>query len=330
MTLLGDRICMGRRDEPAAARRLVTRRVARRPAAALRSPGLVTLDREPVRPPSRRTTIFSRIRKTRRRRCAYIGDSVGMAGFYGYTDTLGNITTTGVARLPIAVRMTNPPEREKLGCALNVPIYGFSGLTPNTVNAILPCILQVNFAGGVGANPNPILVTRGAGGYRIPDPDNGWRISPTAIAAQQGYATRITCSRVARAGCCSTAVITRTASAAGGAEVSPTANDMDVFEYQTHVYLHTCLQPGPRRGRIVLGPATTTASRSATLVRQELSGSAMVEVPLWKGRDDEHSNRHRPYAAGEPDPGCARRWGPRVLLLATLRPPTGTTSSPSR
>src|SRR5271154_6527227 len=111
---------------------------------------------------------FSRMQENATAALRYMGDSVRLAGFDGYTTdpTSVNTTANGVSTTGDCGSATNLPTTN-WALATGTPIYGFTGLTQLDVNGILPCIAASNFQSG-----SPILVTRGAGGYRMPDPDN--------------------------------------------------------------------------------------------------------------------------------------------------------------
>ena len=137
---------------------------------------------------------FARMQENGATALRYIGDSVRMAGFYGYTMDPANIDTTigGVAMSGGATddcgSATNPPTTN---WALNVavPISGFTGLTSATVNAQLPCILAANFL-DVLPGGQQVLITRSAGGYRIPDTAPLGDLTAD-LAAQPNYATTV-------------------------------------------------------------------------------------------------------------------------------------------
>ncbi len=229
---------------------------------------------------------FSAMQENATAALRYIGDSVRLAGFYGYTADPTVITNTGVninAPPSDCGSGVNPPAAN---WAVNLdpmtPIFGFAGLLPNTVTGILPCIDQANFATGLGANPNPILITRGAGGFRIPDPDGDGNVTD-GIQAQQNWSTRVFLQATANRG------ILFYGNDFAALRVLPSAlkftngNDMDVFEYQIHVYyIRPCSKPAGASINCT-GAGDDNGNPIRTLVRQELSAGSMVEVPLVEG-----------------------------------------------
>ena len=125
----------------------------------------------------------------RRRALRYIGGSLRMAGFYGYASdasvintSYGNVTTTtdcGSA--------TNTPATN-WAINLQVAVSGFQGVTSAAVSTTLPCIAAANFLDVPGGQQ--ILVTRGAIGYRIPDPNNDGNLAD-GLATQRNYTTTV-------------------------------------------------------------------------------------------------------------------------------------------
>ena len=113
---------------------------------------------------------FARMQENGATAFRYIGDSLRHAGFYGNVMAPGNIkvsTSSAVASATDCGSAANPPAAN-WAFDFTTPLVSFPNLTPATINNVFPCILQQNFyAGPPIANPNPILVTRGANGYRI-------------------------------------------------------------------------------------------------------------------------------------------------------------------
>ena len=140
----------------------------------------------------------------------------------------------------------------------------------------------MNFAGGLGANPNPILVTRGGGGYRVPDPNNDGDLTD-GVAAQPNYTTTIYVQGDPNNGIIFYGNDFATLRAANQTRKLPNGRDVDIFEYKAYVYyVRPCSRPA--------GGATSCTGADddnghpvPTLVRQELVGSAMTEVPLVEG-----------------------------------------------
>jgi type IV pilus assembly protein PilW len=243
---------------------------------------------------------FARMQENGATALRYIGDSVRMAGFYGYTMDPANIDTTigGVAMSGGATDDCGPPASN---WALNVavPISGFPGLTAATVNAQLPCILAANFL-DVLPGGQQVLITRSAAGYRIcnalvaaaaapPDCTN----PASLLAAQPNFATTVYLQGDPNGGFLFYGGAFAATAAPPRRKLPPlSVNDVDIFEYRAHVYyLRPCSRPAGGGANcigagddLVVSPGSTGASHPIpTLVRQELIGSKMTEVPLVEG-----------------------------------------------
>ena len=225
---------------------------------------------------------FARMQDNAAAAFRYIGSSLRLAGFYGYTDSPNTIDTVigGVATTTDCGSATNLPTTN-WALSVAVPINGFTGLTPIAANATLPCIAIANFL-SVPTVGQQVLVTRGAVGVRIPDPNGDGNLSD-GLAAQTGYATTIYVQSNASGGLIFYGNNFATMRAANPPQTIrlSTGADVDIFEYQTHVYyLRPC-------SRIATGTTCTgTADDNKpipTLVRQELRGSVMTEVALAEG-----------------------------------------------
>jgi hypothetical protein len=164
--------------------------------------------------------------------------------------------------------------------------------TPLTVNADFPCIRQANFNQGPPiANPNPILVTRGANGFRI-----CWAIvaavldispacanTPSLLTNQSNYATTIYIQADPYTGIAFYGGDYTALRAGPSARRYPNNIDMEMFEYRAHVYyIRPCSRPAAGAVNCT-GAADDNGQPIPTLVRQELIGSAMTEVPLVEG-----------------------------------------------
>jgi type IV pilus assembly protein PilW len=232
---------------------------------------------------------FARMQENATAALRYMGDSVRMAGFYGYVMdpnnvnlVVGSVNTTtdcgSAANLPQAnwalSLAANPP----------TPVFGFYGLTPLTVSGVFPCILSSNFAAGVGANPNPILVTRGTGGFRIPDPDNDGDLTD-GLAAQPNFNTTIYLQADPNSGLIFYGANYAALRGANLTRRLPNGRDVDIFEYKAYAYyIRPCSRPAGGATNCT-GAADDGGRPVPTLVRQELNGSAMTEVPLVEGID---------------------------------------------
>ncbi|MFO0523469.1 MAG: PilW family protein [bacterium] len=214
---------------------------------------------------------FARLQENGMTALSFIGDAIRHAGFYGVGNaatpvdaTAGNVTTTDDCG-----SAANPPSAN---WALNTlaPMVGFTGLTPTTVNATLPCVLATNFQAG------QVLALRMATGERLRDPNNDGNLSDAAFVANriyvQGNATGAILFRGSDYGTLRGASLTRRIF--GGA-------DAPIFEYQAYLYyIRPCSRPASPPGC----QATDDDGRPIpTLVRQELEGASMVERPLVQG-----------------------------------------------
>lgn len=234
---------------------------------------------------------FARMQENGATALRYIGDSVRMAGFYGYTMDPGNINTTigGVTMSTGPAddcgSATNPPTTN---WALNVtvPISGITGLTSAAVNAQLPCILAANFLDVPLPRGQQLLITRSAAGYRIPDTAPLGDLTAD-LAAQPNYRTTVYLQGDPNAGLLFYGSNFAALKAATSTRVLPSGNDVGIFEYRAYVYyLRPCSRPAGG-GANCTGAGDDAGQPIPTLVRQELIGSAtgpkMIEVPLVEG-----------------------------------------------
>ena len=214
---------------------------------------------------------FARLQESGVTALSYIGDSIRHAGFYGVGNaaTPVDAATGGVATTTDCGSAANPPQAN---WALNAlaPMVGFNGLTPITVNATLPCVLETNFQTG------QVLAVRMATGERLRDPNTDGNLRDAAFVANriyiQGNATGAILFRGSDYGTLRGASLSRRVF--GGA-------DAPIFEYQAHLYyIRPCSRPATPPGC----QATDDNGRPIpTLVRQELEGATMVERPLVQG-----------------------------------------------
>jgi type IV pilus assembly protein PilW len=233
---------------------------------------------------------FARMQENGAAALRYIGDSVRMAGFHGYTMDPANINTTigGVTMSAGPAddcgSATNPPTSN---WALDVakPVYGFTGIRPGAVNARLPCILAANFL-DVLPGGQQLLITRSTSGSRIPDTAPLGDLTAD-VAAQPNYRTRVYLQGDPNAGLLFYGRDFAALKAATTTRVFPNGNDIDIFEYRAHVYyLRPCSRPAGG-GANCTGAGDDGGHPIPTLVRHELTGSAggprMTEVPLVEG-----------------------------------------------
>ncbi len=219
----------------------------------------------------------------------YLGDSIRLAGFYG----LSSMQTTRV-ELPQPApsagqevdilndcgSATNPPA---VNWALPIdldttPIGGAALLNPATVAGAFPCIRPANFVTG------QILVTRGANGIVVRDSaatpgdltdalfnnDTIYVQSNPALGPMlfRGGGARLAALKAAGA----------------GRQITDSINppvDAPIYEYTAHVYY---IRPCSRPATPPDCAATDDEGRPRpTLVRQQLNGRTMTEVPLVQG-----------------------------------------------
>jgi type IV pilus assembly protein PilW len=223
---------------------------------------------------------FARMQDNATTAMRFISTSLRMAGFYGYAQsadvintTFGAVTTTSDCGSATNTPLTN------WALELRLPVFGLAGLTALNVNTVIPCILAANYLNLPGGQQ--ILVTRGALGYRIPDPNGDGDLSD-GLAAQRNFATTVYVQADPGEGLIFYGANFGTLKGAGRTRALPSGRDIDIFEYATHVYY---IRPCSR-----FATAATTCTAAAddsrpipTLVRQELTGSVMTEVPLAEG-----------------------------------------------
>jgi type IV pilus assembly protein PilW len=223
---------------------------------------------------------FARMQDNATTAMRFISTSLRMAGFYGYAQDSNVINTTfgAVNTTSDCGSATNTPI-SNWALELRLPVFGLAGLTLANVNTVIPCILAANYLDVPGGQQ--ILVTRGALGYRIPDPNGDGDLSD-GIASQRNYTTTVYVQADPGEGLIFYGANFTTLKGAGRTRSLPNGRDIDIFEYATHVYY---IRPCSR-----FAAATTTCTAAAddgrpipTLVRQELSGSVMTEVPLTEG-----------------------------------------------
>ena len=238
---------------------------------------------------------FSRMQENGATAFRYIGDSVRHAGFFGNTVVTDNIKVTSNSNV---VDATNPgcgssPDNEPTAnwaFGFTKPIIAFPDLTPGTVSATLPCIKSQNFYMlPIVAAPNPVLVTRGANGYRIcyalvAAPGPPICTNPNSLlSAQPDPANTVFVQSTPYDGW---VFYGRDYSPANGKKYlvnGAPANDLEMFEYRAHIYyVRPCSRPAGG-GANCTGAADDNGNPIPTLVRQELVGNAMVEVPLAEG-----------------------------------------------
>ena len=229
---------------------------------------------------------FARMQDNATTALRYIGGSLRMAGFYGYAQdaTVINTTYGAVNTTTDCGSATNLPTAN-WALNLQVPVFGFVGLTPININTTLPCIAITNYMTVPGGQQ--ILVTRGAIGYRIPDPNGDGNLAD-GLAAQRNYTTTVYVQADPSAGLIFYGNDFTTLKGSGYTRTLPNGKDIDIFEYAAHVYyIRPC-------SRFAAGTNCSTVNGTLvggdddnkpvpTLVRQELQGNIMTEVALAEG-----------------------------------------------
>jgi type IV pilus assembly protein PilW len=251
---------------------------------------------------------FSRMQENAASAFRYLGDSLRQAGFYGNamdTSKIAFVAGSAVTTTPDCGSATNWTTGTQANFALDftTPIRAYMNvgnpspvtnpINPSTVTAQFPCILQANFNQGPTGitNPNPILVTRGASGFRL-----CWAIvaatatiSPACsnntnlLTSQQNYGTTIYVQSDPYQG-----LVFYGADYAGlrggpSARRYTNGTDIEMFEYRAHVYyIRPCSRPAGGATNCT-GAADDNGQPIPTLVRQELIANAMTEVPLVEG-----------------------------------------------
>ena len=223
---------------------------------------------------------FARMQENASSAMRYISTSLRSAGFYGYAADFSLINTTGgaVSTVNDCGSATNIPA-SNWALALEFPVFGLAGLPQSGINATVPCITALNYLEINGGQQ--ILVTRGALGARITDPNSDGDLSD-GIATVRNFQTTIFLQASPVRGLIFYGNDFATHKASGLAIPLANGNDVDIFEYATHVYyLRPC-------SRFATGVTTCTAAADdgrpiPTLARQELVGSTMTEIALAEG-----------------------------------------------
>ena len=223
---------------------------------------------------------FARMQENASSAMRYISTSLRSAGFYGYAADFSLINTTGgaVSTVNDCGSATNPPA-SNWALALEFPVFGLAGLLQSGINATVPCITALNYLEITGGQQ--ILVTRGALGARITDPNSDGDLSD-GIATVRNFQTTIFLQASPARGLIFYGNDFATHKSSGLATTLANGNDVDIFEYAAHVYyLRPC-------SRFATGVTTCTAAADdgrpiPTLARQELVGSTMTEIALAEG-----------------------------------------------
>ena len=238
---------------------------------------------------------FSRMQENGATAFRYIGESLRHAGFFGNTVVTGNIQITGASNVvdatnPSCGSAANNPPAANWAFDFTHPLIAFPDLTPASVSGTFPCILSQNFyAGPVVGTGNPVLVTRGANGYRICSalvaaPGPPICTNPNSLlAAQPDPNNTVYVQATPYDGWVFFGRDYNAANARKYVVNGLPANDLEMFEYRAHIYyVRPCSRPAGG-GANCTGAADDNGNPIPTLVRQELVGNAMVEVPLAEG-----------------------------------------------
>jgi type IV pilus assembly protein PilW len=227
---------------------------------------------------------FARMQDSATTAMRYIGGSLRMSGFYGYAQNSTVVNTAYGAVATTADCGSNDARNSPLtnwAFDIKTSIFGLAGPDTDVANikALVPCIENANYYAVTGGQQ--ILVTRGALGYRVPDPNADGNLTD-GLTAQRNYATTVYIQADPGEGLLFYGADFTALKGAHLTRTLPNGNDLDIFEYAAHVYyIRPC-------SRFATGSATCTAGADdgrpiPTLVRQELQGSAMTEVALAEG-----------------------------------------------
>lgn len=230
---------------------------------------------------------FARMQDNAAMAMRHLGNSLRMAGFYGYArdSTVINSAYGAVTTTNDCGSATNTPATD-WALDLRFPVFGLNGLTPATVNTELPCINAANYM--VVPGGQQILVTRGAIGFRIPDPNNDGNLTD-GLTNQRNFATTVYIQADPGEGLTFYGADFAALRGANRTRTLANGRDIDIFEYAAHVYY---IRPCSRfftgtvcqtTGSTLIGGGDDDRRPVPTLVRQELRGSAMTEVALAEG-----------------------------------------------
>jgi len=240
---------------------------------------------------------FSRMQENAASAMRYLSDSLRQAGFYGSAMDTSKIAFVAGSAVATTTDCGSAVITPTVNFALDfaTPVRAYMNYTPLTVNADWPCILAANFnTGPVGiANPNPILVTRGGSGFRI-----CWSIvaatqfiapacssTVNLLTNQPNYTTSIYLQSDPYQGLVFYGADYAALRATATGRKYSNGNDVEMFEYRAHVYyIRPCSRPAGGAVNCT-GAADDNGQPIPTLVRQELIGSVMTEVPLVEGID---------------------------------------------
>jgi len=224
---------------------------------------------------------FSRLLDSGTSALRYLVDDIRMAGFYGTAGSIGSVdyASGGITSVANDCGAALLAPARPWALDMNTPVQVNNSLTAATVNAAFPCISAANFLPG-----SPVIVLRGALGFRVPDANSDGNLVPD-LAAQAGSATTLYVQSLPNQDP-NTIIFPGSAfptmKSAGLTRSLDTGGDAPIFEYQAHVYyVSPCSRPQPPA--TVCDADADSGSPIPTLVRHELSGAAMQRVPLVEG-----------------------------------------------
>jgi len=220
----------------------------------------------------------------------YIGDSLRLAGFYGWNGSPGGATSVALPTLAAGAgqeidtlddcgsAVANPPAAN-WALQVGAAVSGTIGLTSATVGTVYPCIREENFLDFAN---HQILVTRGSNGAQVVDPVTPGDLTDALFDNDRLY-VQADPSRgvIFRGGAVRFSALKAAGESARVTNALGVVVDAPIFEYQAHVYyIRPCSRPTT--------PPTCAATDdggfpSPTLVRQQLVGRTMTELALVPG-----------------------------------------------
>lgn len=226
---------------------------------------------------------FSRLLDAGTSAVRYLADDIRMAGFYGTAGSIGSVdyASGGITAITndCGAVIAGPPARP-WALDMGMPIDVRGGLTQANVNATFPCIDGNNFQ-----TDSPVIVLRGALGYRVPDANDDGDLAGDLLAEPNHVDTIYVQSLPNQD---PNTVVFRGGDFAdlkGGGLTRgfPNGDDASIFEYQARVYyIRPCSRPAPPATSCD-APGTDGGRPIPTLVRHELVGDEMRVVPLAEG-----------------------------------------------
>ncbi|MDB5812232.1 MAG: Tfp pilus assembly protein PilW-like protein [Betaproteobacteria bacterium] len=237
---------------------------------------------------------FSRMQENAATAFRYLADSLRQAGFYGSSQDANSMSFVSGSAVGTTTDCGSGTIQPSANFALSfvTPIRAYMNYTPLSVQTDFPCIRSANFnLGPPIANPNPILVTRGASGFRIcwalvaavPNLSPACTNNAQLLANQPNYATTIYVQADPYSGIVFYGADYATLRASPSALKYTNGVDLELFEYRAHVYyIRACSRPAGGAVNCT-GAGDDNGHPIPTLARQELSSSAMTEVPLVEG-----------------------------------------------